>query len=130
MVNVALRSQDVLERMAREHPDTIFGLKGALILYDPQEILQSLKNEATITEAVEKGFLGDLLDEARSFFGKAERALRERDLESSLLCLRQGAMKLAELMFYKEKGRRINPMHFWQEIQTLSSPTMFKEPFC
>lgn len=53
VVNITLRSRDVLERMAREHPDTIFGLGDALILYDPQGILQSLKDEATITEAVE-----------------------------------------------------------------------------
>jgi predicted nucleotidyltransferase len=128
VVNIALRSQDVLERMMKDHLDTILSLKNARILYDPQGILQSFKREATITGAVEE-FLGDLLDEARSFIGKAERALEEDDLESSLLCLRQGAMKLAELIFYKERGKRIDSMHFWQEIQTLSSPTGFKELF-
>jgi predicted nucleotidyltransferase len=125
VVNIALRSQDVLERMAKDHPDTIWGLKEARILYDPQGILQPLKREAAITGAVEEEFLGDLLDEARSFVGKAERALEEGDLESSLLCLRQGAMKLAELIFYQEKRRTPNPMRFWREIQGL--PSEFKE---
>jgi len=54
--------------------------------------------------------------------------LKEHDLKSSLLCLRQGAMKFAELVFYEEKRRRIRPIHFWQEIQALSS-SMFKEFF-
>ncbi len=72
------------------------------ILYDPQGILQALKGEAKMTPEVEEEFLGDLLDEARSLIGKAERALDEGDLETSLLWLRRGAMELAELLFYME----------------------------
>ncbi len=128
-VNIALRSQDVLERMAQDHPYTIWGLQESRILYDPQGILRSLKGEARITRAAEEEFLGDLLDEARSFIGKAERALEEDDLESSLLWLRRGAMELAELLFYKERGARINLMHFWREFRSLSSPPGFKELF-
>ena len=126
VVNVAIRSKDVLERMAREHPDTIFALEEAKILYDPQEIPWNLKKEVALTEDLKKELLGDLLDEARSFIGKAERALDEGDLESSLVCLRQGAVKLAELMFCREMGRRISYIHFWLEIQSLSS-TEFQE---
>jgi predicted nucleotidyltransferase len=129
MVNIALRSQDVLEKMAKDHPHTIWGLQEAQILYDPQGILRSLKGEAKMTKAVEEEFLGDLLDEVRSLIGKAQRALEEHDLESSLLWLRRGAMELAELVFYKERGRRINLVHFWREIQGLSSPPGFKEFF-
>jgi hypothetical protein len=128
MVNIALRSQDVLERMAKEEPYTIWGLQEARILYDPQGILEVLKREARLTPEVEEEFLGDLLDEARSLIGKAERALDEQDFESCLLWLRRGAMELAELIFYKEKGRRIRLIHFWQELRTLSS-TEFKELF-
>lgn len=128
-VNIALRSQDVLERMAREEPYTIWGLQEARVLYDPQGVLLSLKREARLTPEVEEEFLGDLLDEARSLLGKAERALDEGDLESSLLWLRRGAMELAELLFYKERGRRINLVHFWREVQGLSSPPGFKELF-
>lgn len=127
-VNAALRSQDVLERMAHDEPYTIWGLQEAQILYDPQGILQTLKSQARMTPEVEEEFLGDLLDEARSLLGKAERALDEGDLESSLLWLRRGTMELAELIFYKEKGRRIRLIHFWQELQTLSSAE-FKELF-
>ncbi|MCR4404625.1 MAG: nucleotidyltransferase domain-containing protein [Candidatus Acetothermia bacterium] len=128
MVNIALRSQDVLERMAKEEPYTIWGLQEAQILYDPRGILQALKDEARLTPEVEREFLDDLLDEARSLIGKAERALAEGDLESALLWLRRGAMELAELIFYKEKGRRIRLIHFWQELQTLSS-VEFRELF-
>ena len=128
-VNIALRSQDVLERMAKDEPYTIWGLQEARILHDPQGILQALKRKARLTPEVEEEFLGDLLDEARSLLGKAERALDEHDLESSLLWLRRGAMELAELLFYKERGRRIKLVHFWQEIQSLSSPPGFKELF-
>lgn len=128
MVSIALRFQDVLERMVKDHPDTIWELKEARILYDPQGILQSLKSGVRITPKVEEEFLGDLLDEARSLIGKAESALEEHDLESSRLWLRRGAMELAELMFYKEKGRKIRLIYFWQEIQTLSSAE-FKELF-
>lgn len=127
-VNVTLRSQDVLERMAHDEPYTIGGLQEAQILYDPQGILQTLKNQARMTLEVEEEFLGDLLDEARSLIGKAERALDEGDLESSLLWLRRGTMELAELIFYKEKGRRIKLIHFWQELQAISSRE-FKELF-
>ncbi len=129
MVNLALRSQDVLEGMAKDEPYTIWGLQEARILYDPQGILQALKGEAKMTPEVEEEFLGDLLDEARSLIGKAERALDEGDLETSLLWLRRGAMELAELLFYREKGRRINLLHFWREIQGLSSPPRFKDLF-
>jgi hypothetical protein len=38
-------------------------------------------------------------------------------------------MELAELLFYKEEGRRINLLHFWQETQSLPSPPGFKELF-
>lgn len=129
VVNIALRSPDVLDKMAKDHPHTIWGLQESKILYDPQGILRSLKSEAKMTRAAEEEFLGDLLDEARSLIGKAERALEEHDLESSLLWLRRGAMELAELLFYKERGRRINLVHFWWEIQGLSSPPGFKELF-
>lgn len=129
VVNIAWRSRDVLERIAMDHPDTIWALREAQIPYDPQGILQSLKCKAAITGTVEEEFLGDLLDEARSFIGKAERALTEHDWESSLLCLRQAAMKLAERMFYEQRGRRIDPMHFWQGLRTLSLPIGFKELF-
>ena len=129
VVNVASRSQDVLERMSQDHPDTVWALQEALILYDPQGVLQSLKEKATVSGAMAQEFLGDLLDEARSFIGKAQAALGERDQESCLLCLRQGAMRLAEMMFYREKGRRIRPLHFWPEVQSLSSPAGFKETF-
>jgi predicted nucleotidyltransferase len=128
MVNIALRSKDVLERMAKEEPYTIWGLQEARILYDPQGILEALKREARLTPEAEEEFLSDLIDEARSLIGKAERALDEQDFESCLLWLRRGAMELAELIFYKEKGRRIRLIHFWQELQTLSS-TEFKELF-
>lgn len=37
-------------------------------------------------------------------------------------------MELAEPLFYKEKGRRIGLIHFWQELQTLSSAE-FQELF-
>lgn len=129
VVNLSLRSQDVLERMSKDHPDTIFGLKGALILYDPQGTLQSIKKNATITEPVKKELIGDLLDEARSFIGKAEKALAESRLESSILCMRQGAIKLAELMFYKERGSRINPMYLWEEIEALPLLIDFRRLF-
>jgi len=129
VVNIALRSPDVLERMAQDHPHTIWGLKESRILYDPQGILRSLKDEVKMTRAAEEEFLGDLLDEARSLIGKAERALDEHDLESSLLWLRRGAMELAELLFYEERGRKINLIRFWQEIQDLSSSPGFKELF-
>jgi len=128
VVNIALRSRDVLEKMAQDHPYTIWGLKESRILYDPQSILRSLKREVKMTQAAEEEFLGDLLDEARSLLGKARRALDEHDLESSLLWLRRGAMELAELLFYKERGRRINLVRFWREVQDLSSPG-FKEIF-
>jgi predicted nucleotidyltransferase len=128
MVNIAVRSKDVLERMAKEEPYTIWGLQEARILYDPQGILEALKREARLTPEAEEEFLSDLIDEARSLIGKAERALDEGDPESCLLWLRRGAMELAELIFYKEKGRRIGLIHFWQELQTLSS-TEFKELF-
>jgi predicted nucleotidyltransferase len=39
VVNVATRSTDVLKRMAKENPDTIFSLREALILYDKKSIL-------------------------------------------------------------------------------------------
>ena len=129
VVNIALRSQDVLEKMAQDHADTILALRSARILYDPEGILGTVISKATMAGAVEAEFLADLLDEARSFLGKSERALAEHDLESSVLCLRQGATKLAELMFYEQMGRRINPMRFWQEIQTIPSPKGFRELF-
>ncbi len=128
VVNIALRSQDVLERMAKEEPYTIWGLQEARILYDPRGILAALKGDAKMTTEVEEEFLGDLLDEGRPLIGKAERALDEDDLESGLLWLRRGAMEPAELIFYKEKGRRIRLFHFWQEIQVLPS-TEFRELF-
>lgn len=127
VVNLSVRSQDVLERMSKDHPDTIFGLKGALILYDPQGTLQSIKKSATITEPLKKELIGDLLDEARSFIGKAEKALAESRLESSILCLRQGAIKLAELIHYKDRGKRINPLYMWEEIQELTYSHVFKK---
>lgn len=129
VVNVALRSLDVLGRMSQDHPDTILALQEALVLYDPRNILRPLQAQATLSPAVVEEFMGDLLDEASSFVGKAQRALDERDVESSLLCLRQGAMRLAELMFFREKGRRINPLRFWQEVRSLSSPAGFAELF-
>lgn len=129
VVNIAWRSSDVLERMAMDHPDTIWALKDAQVLYDPQGTLHSLKHKATITGTVEEEFLGDLLDEARSFMGKAGRALAENDRESSLLCLRQAAIKIAERMFYEQRGRRTNPMRFWQELRALSLPNGFKDLF-
>jgi len=129
VVNLAFRSWDILEKMAREHPDTILALKDTLILYDPQGVLQSLKKDVSITKSVKEELLGDLLDEARSFIGKAERALAQSGLESSILCLRQGAIKLVEYMFFKETGNRINRMYFWQEIKDIPFPCGFKNLF-
>lgn len=129
VVNAALRSLDVLERMSQDHPDTILALREAVLLYDPRDILRPLQARATLSAAVAEELLRDLLDEARSFIGKAKRALDEGDLESSLLCLRQGAMRLTEMMFYREKGRRINPLRFWREIRSLSSPAGLAELF-
>jgi hypothetical protein len=63
-VNVATCSIDVLKRMAKENPDTIFSLREALILYDKKSILRSLKKDATITEIIRKELVNDLLDEA------------------------------------------------------------------
>jgi hypothetical protein len=60
MVNIAVRSKDVLERMAKEEPYTIWGLQEARILYDPQGILEALKREARLTPEAEEEFLGDL----------------------------------------------------------------------
>jgi len=129
VVNIAIRSVDVLEKMARENPDTIFALQEALILYDKKDILRSLKKEATITQPARKELIGDLLDEARSLIGKAERALAEERLESSILCVRQGAIKLAELMIFEYTGNRVNPMNLWEEINRASLPFDFNALF-
>lgn len=129
IVNIAYRSQDVLEKMAKEHPDTIFALKNALILYDSQGVLNMLKENAIVTEPVREELLGDLLDEARSFIGKGERALAESRLESSALCLRLGAIKLAEYIIYKETGRKVSPMYLWQEIKSLPILYDFRRVF-
>lgn len=61
VVNIALRSYDVLRRMAKDHAETIFNLKNALILYDPEGILQMLKKNVTITRWVREEFIGDYL---------------------------------------------------------------------
>jgi hypothetical protein len=129
VVNLATRSADVLEKMARENPDTIFSLREALILYDQKDILRSLKKCATITEPTRKELAGDLLDEARSFIGKAERALTEERLESGILCLRHDAIKLAELMVFEYTGNRVNPMNLWEDINEASLPFDFKALF-
>jgi len=129
VVNVATRSSDVLKRMAKENPDTIFSLREALILYDKKSILQSLKKDATITEITRKELVNDLLDEARSFIGKAERALTEKRLESAILCLRQGAIKLADLLIFEHSGKRVNPMNLWEEIVEASLSSDFKTLF-
>lgn len=129
VVNVATRSADVLNKMAKENPDTIFGLREALILYDPKDILHSLKKNAALTEPTRKELAGDLLDEARSFIGRAERALTEERLESAILCLRYGAIKLAELMVFEHIGKRANPMNLWEEINKASLPSDFKALF-
>jgi len=60
--------------------------------------------------------VNDLLDEARSFIGKAERALMEKRLESALLCLRQGAIKLAVLLIFEYSRKKANPINLWEEI--------------
>ncbi|NIQ05575.1 MAG: hypothetical protein GWO20_07565 [Candidatus Korarchaeota archaeon] len=99
--------------MARENPSTIFGLREALILYDKKDFLRSLKKDATLTEPIRKELAGDLLDEARFFIEKAERALTEEQLKSSMLCLRHGVIKLAELMVFEYTGNKANPMNLW-----------------
>jgi predicted nucleotidyltransferase len=129
VVNVAIRSIDVLKKMAKENSDTIFALREALILYDPKNILRSIKKDATLTEPIRKELVGDLLDEARSFIGKAERALTEERLESTILCLRHGVIKLAELMIFEYTGNKANPMNLWEEINKASLPRPFKELF-
>jgi len=121
-VNIATRSHDVLEKMSKDHPDTIFALQNALILYDPIGILHLLKKKAVVREPVRQELLGDLLDEARSYIGKSEKALSQNRMESSIICLRQGAAKLVEYMLYKEEGRRVNPMYLWEEIRTCQKP--------
>jgi hypothetical protein len=52
VVNVAIRSIDVLNKMAKENSDTIFALREALILYDPKNILRSIEKDATLTEPI------------------------------------------------------------------------------
>jgi len=129
VVNVATRSTDVLDRMVRENPDTIFGLKEALVLYDQKDVFRSLKKNTTMTEFARKELVADLLDETRSFIGKAERALAEERLDSCILCLRQSAIKLAELMLFECTENRVNPMNLWEEIEAASLPFDFKELF-
>jgi len=121
-VNIATRSRDVLEKMSRDHPDTIFALQNALILYDPKGIVYLLKRNAVVREPVHRELLGDLLDEARSYIGKSEKALAQNRMESSIICLRQGAAKLAEYMLYKKERKRVNPMYLWEEIHTCQLP--------
>lgn len=127
VVNIALQSQDVLGKMAKEQLDTYFHLKKAIILYDPQGTLGVLKIDLMIDNKAKKKFFGDLLDEARSYLGKAERALDEDDLESAIICMRQSAIKFAESLIFKEKGTIPNPMHMWQEVKSLSLSGEFKD---
>jgi len=134
VVNIALRSQDILERMAQDHPHTIWGLQEFQILYDPQGILQMLKQEARITPEVEGEFLGDLLDEARSLIGKAERALEEHDLEPVCFGLGGGRWSSPSYCFIRRKeeeltfctfGRR--PRVFHRHLGLRSSSPEYKD---
>lgn len=129
VVCINLRSLDVMERMLESDPWTIVGLQDAEILYDPEGLVAGYRDRATLSDELWRELVIDSFDDARLNLGRGEKALKEGDLISATLCLRESSKRLCEMYIYQSRRIPRNLRHLWKEYEKVKARDPFRNIF-